>query len=93
MIDVNAKRTSGGLRLVYDEWAIGKEVYYREGLKESKHELEVPLQPDRAYYWSVRVRRGGDVSDWARFEFTRFQPYKGRVKTEFPFFMFKTPSK
>ncbi len=78
----------------FTEWAIGREVYYREGLKEPHHELEVPLQPNRAYYWSVRVRHGETVSDWSRFDYTRCDTM-ARIRCdteEYPFFMFKTPS-
>ncbi len=94
MIDVNAKRTSGGLRLVYDEWAIGKEVYYREGLTEPEHTLEVPLQPNREYYWSVRVRRGEEVSEWSRFDYTKVPGgCSMRQEEEYPLFWFRTPRK
>ncbi len=75
-----------------EEWVIGKGVYYREELKEPKHTLEVPLQPNRAYYWSVRVRRGENLSDWSRFDYRKYQ-YGGGHKREFPFFIFKTPDK
>ena len=43
--------------------APGREVYYREGLQETVHEIEKPLKPDNAYHWSVRARRGQKVSD------------------------------
>lgn len=38
--------------------AMGKEVYYREGLKETEHKVEDLLKPNNEYYWSVRVRKG-----------------------------------
>lgn len=83
------------------EWAIGKEVYYREGLKEAEHKLEVLLQPNRAYYWSMRVRRGEIISDWSRFDYSEYLgcfpsyiPLAGcGEKYEFPFFLFRTPAK
>lgn len=78
--------------LLTEDWAIGKEVYYRQGFEEPEHELEVPLQPNSAYYWSVRVRRGENVSDWSRFAYTRCVPaYGGCDKADLPFFIFKTP--
>ncbi len=78
----------------FTEWAIGREVYYREGLKEPHHELEVPLQPNRTYYWSVRVRHGENISEWSRFDYKICETdASGRCDTEeYPFFMFKTPS-
>ncbi|MHC4278011.1 MAG: hypothetical protein ACYSTI_11925 [Planctomycetota bacterium] len=73
--------------------AVGREVYYREGLTDPEHTLEVPLQPNREYHWSVRVRRGEEVSEWSRFDYTSV-PYRGVTYTEeYPFFWFRTPSK
>lgn len=80
-----------------NEWAIGREFYYREGLEQAEHRLEDPLVPGRAYYWSVRTRRGDTVSEWSRFYLrrsdegnsTRSESYT----EEFPLFIFKRPSK
>lgn len=70
---------------------LGKEVYFREGLTNPEHQVEEPLRPNTLYYWSVRVRRGGQVSDWSRFDVTAVGlPGK---KSELPFFIFKTPEK
>lgn len=74
------------------EAVVGRIVYYREGLEEPEHTLEVSLQPDREYYWSVRVRRGEEVSKWSRFDYWALTAY-GRSHYEFPFFRFRTPSK
>jgi len=73
--------------------AVGREVYYREGLAEPEHTLEVPLQPNREYYWSVRVRRGEEVSEWSRFDYTYRPGTWGEREEEYPFFLFRTPSK
>ncbi len=75
--------------------AVGREVYYREGLQEPEYTLEDPLQPKHKYYWSIRVRRGEEVSEWSRFD---FRPAIGcvpapRSEHEYPFFRFRTPSK
>ena len=74
--------------------AVGKEVYYREGFQEPEHTVEVSLQANREYYWSVRVRRGQEVSEWSRFDYT-FVPggCSMRQEEEYPFFLFRTPSK
>ncbi len=75
------------------EWAIGRKVYYRQGLQEPEHTLEVPLQPNREYYWSVRVRDGENVSAWSHFGFVQYG-WLGihRHTSVFPFFLFKTPA-
>ncbi len=39
----------------------GKVVYYRQGLKESRHTIEEPLKPNAEYIWSVRARTGGKI--------------------------------
>lgn len=69
---------------------VGREVYYREGLQQPEHTLEISLQPDRKYFWSVRVRRGMEVSAWSRFD--RFVMGCTVGTTEYPFFLFRTPS-
>ncbi len=80
------------LGLAYEcEWAIGRKVYYRQGLQEPEHTLEVPLQPNREYYWSVRVRDGENVSVWSHFVRERLGWGTGST-WEFPFFLFKTPA-
>ncbi len=73
---------------------LGNKVYYREGLQQPEHTLEVSLQPDRVYYWSVRVRRGEEVSEWSRFDWSNWAPVPGgSYYAEYPFFTFRTPSK
>jgi hypothetical protein len=75
--------------------AIGREVYYREGLEKPEHRVDVPLRPTMRYFWSVRVRRGEDVSEWSRFD-ARMPAGGGcgnvfsTTNEEFPFFMFST---
>ncbi len=68
-------------------------VYYREGLQEPEHTLEVSLQPDRKYYWSVRMRRGEEVSEWSRFDYRKIVfRWREVISTlEYPFFFFQTP--
>jgi len=52
----------------------GKVVYYRQGLKESRHTIEEPLKPNAEYIWSVRARTGGKVmSRTATFNFPVFK--------------------
>ncbi len=75
----------------YEE-VVGREVYYREGLQEPEHTLEVSLQPDREYYWSVRVRHGQEVSEWSGAAHHIEGYPHGRTWDE-PFFRFRTPSK
>ena len=81
-----------------DSWVPGKEVYYREGIVLAEHQMQKPLQPNSAYYWSVRVRRGEDVSGWSRFysgecylAFAFVIPFVGCQKTDHPFYIFETP--
>ncbi len=69
----------------------GGAMYYREGLLETTHKVETPLQPRTKYLWSVRVRTGDEVSDWSTYTYM----YGGRVReqytdTNLPF-RFRTP--
>jgi micrococcal nuclease len=86
--------------VIYDSYAppsIGPrgKVYYRQGLQEPEHTLEVSLQPDRKYYWSVRMRREEEVSEWSRFDYLKIRmggcgaPFKSTL--EYPWFFFQTP--
>jgi len=69
----------------------GQAVYYRQGLRETRHRVETPLEPRTKYLWSVRVRAGGTVSDWSTYTYM----YGGRVREQYldkklPF-RFRTP--
>lgn len=45
-----------------------RKAYYREGIKDTKHEMEEPLKRGTKYYWTVRVRHGQEVSDWSSYD-------------------------
>ncbi|MBN1571303.1 MAG: hypothetical protein JXA73_25940 [Acidobacteria bacterium] len=34
-------------------WIYRKQVYYRDGLKETEHRVEITLEPQRRYLWTV----------------------------------------
>ena len=77
--------------ILWPWWIIGREVYYREGIPEPEHRLDDPLRPQTYYFWSVRVRREGNVSEWAWVSCTQVAPGAAGSMT-FPFFILKTPS-
>jgi len=70
--------------------SVGREVYYRQGLKMAEHKIEEPLKPDTEYYWSVRTRRGNRVSEWAIYDYTLFLGTAYMRASNRPF-VFKTP--
>jgi hypothetical protein len=41
---------------------------YVEGLTEPRYECVQPLEAGRTYLWAVRLRRGGEVSDWSSYD-------------------------
>jgi hypothetical protein len=45
----------------------GNQVYYVEGIGESYHKVSKQLKPNTCYRWSVRTRKGKDVSEWSSF--------------------------
>lgn len=49
--------------------AKGPAVYYKEALSKPEHTVEIPLGPDSIYFWSVRIRSNGKVSEWATFDY------------------------
>ena len=72
--------------------AVGREVYYREGLKATEHKIEESLMPGTEYYWSLRIRRGQKVSDWSVYDYFLFLGSGYVNKNNYPF-GFKTPKK
>lgn len=64
----------------------GEQVYYREGLADTKHRVETELFPATSYYWSVRTRGGSGTSEWATW--TRS---KAAGKNANIWWMFRTP--
>ena len=70
--------------------AIGKVVYYREGIKESQHKIEDPLNPNTEYFWSVRFRSGEKVSAWSTFSYFVYFGVASASGKNVPF-MLKTP--
>ena len=77
------------------EWPIGRQIYYREGLIQPNHRIEEGLQPNHAYYWSVRVRQDKTiVSNWGRFVYLSSCSHLGTgcMTENFPFFLFMTPA-
>jgi hypothetical protein len=67
-----------------------KPVYYREALTGTKHRVEEPLTPNTVYFWSVRTRRGSNVSPWSRYNYSVETGVHTRTATNQPF-RFKTP--
>lgn len=47
------------------EW--GKQVDFVQGISENHFKIDKPLKPDTCYHWSVRIRTGKDVAEWATF--------------------------
>lgn len=50
-------------------WSQGKQVYYKEGLENPVHEIEIKLLPKKVYLWSVRVRNKDKVLEWSYLNF------------------------
>ena len=66
------------------------EVYFRKGLPggdHPNHQLEISLNPDKQYRWTVRPRIGGKFGEWAKLETRVFTgvSYHRRVR---PFYFF-----
>lgn len=47
----------------------GDVVYYRENLWATEHLVEKTLKPKTYYYWSVRIRKNGETSEWSRYDY------------------------
>jgi hypothetical protein len=55
-----------GMPLVPQSW--GDQVYYVESISENYYRIDKPLKPKTCYHWSVRMRKGSDVSEWGAFD-------------------------
>ena len=73
------------------ERTVGTRAYYREGLKATEHRVEERLRPHMEYYWSVRIRRDGQVSDWSRYDYRKGNFVIGGQWGNNLLFRFKTP--
>lgn len=66
-------------------------VYWREGLRETRHPLDTSLKPDTRYFWTVRARfefdgrervtEWGSTSYWIRGQWTSPSQWSYRFKT------------
>lgn len=76
--------------LAGDAYLAGRRVVYRQGLLEPSFEVDTPLKPKTKYMWSVRLRRGQQVSTWSKaghFTFLVFASSAGVGE----WFKFETP--
>ena len=64
-------------------YAVGNRIYFREGLKEPYHQLEITLYPLKVYFWSVRL---SGHTKWSTYNYAnRYFFYDNCMA------MFKTP--
>ena len=82
--------SDGSYDLVIYEGITGEGVYYRLGLTETEHTVAQPLKPATRYYWAVRVRSGGQVSDWSRYSYDAYYGFGFVLARNVPFW-FQTP--
>jgi hypothetical protein len=78
---------------VHPQCSAGPVVLYRVGLRETEFQLDRQLQPNTVYIWSVRIRQGTTVSDWADYDYQMYSAIPGAVvsiEKSLPF-VFKTP--
>lgn len=77
----------------YGRWSPGPVVVYCEGLSQPEFHLDMTLTANRVYIWSVRVREGRKISNWANYSYQTVSPVPGAVlgsESGLPF-IFKTP--
>jgi hypothetical protein len=64
----------------------GPRVYYRKGITETSHRIEARLKPNTQYFWSIRIRKGEQVSRWSTYDYNDFMQRQRNAP-----FTFKTP--
>jgi hypothetical protein len=70
--------------------AVGREIYYREGLNQTEHKIEESLKPNREYFWSVRLRHGQFAQSWSLYNYELFLGTAYMHAKNLPF-LFETP--
>jgi len=70
----------------------GKVVEYSQGLTDPTYQPSKPLEPDQKYFWSIRLRRDGIVSNWSRFSYFNFMIF-AYTSGHSSWFGFATPEK
>lgn len=58
-------KSIAGTPLKQRKW--GKQIYYSQGISQNYFKISKPLKPNTCYHWSVRVRTGNKVTEWATF--------------------------
>ncbi|MCJ7820260.1 MAG: hypothetical protein MUP53_03570 [Bacteroidales bacterium] len=69
---------------------MGEQVYYKEGISGNSDTVKTVLKPKAEYCWSVRVRKGSEVSEWSHYDYTVFLVLS-YMKVNDAFFRFRTP--
>lgn len=75
----------------YDTTLSGPQVYYREGISATEHQVEDHLKPGTKYLWSVRMRQQDQVSPWATWHGNAYLVLAAESWSN-RFFGFETPS-
>ena len=63
---------SRGVMKIRSRYIPGKVAVYEEDLKAAIWRPDTPLKPDREYFWSVRLRRDGTVTNWSNYSYFSF---------------------
>ncbi|MBN8499291.1 hypothetical protein [Accumulibacter sp.] len=64
-----AEGTRGSRPTRWPSLPLEQAAYFRAGLREATHRIDVDLAPDTSYLWSVRTRQGDRVSGWACYDY------------------------
>ena len=70
--------------------SVGDQVYYCEGIRGNNHTVEVVLKPNTEYYWTVRSRKGNEISEWSRYDYSLWL-ITSYMRVSNSFFRFRTP--
>ena len=68
----------------------GRVIYLRQNLTTSEHKVEEVLEPNSRYYWSVRERNNGAVSNWSKYDYSAYYCL-GAADYRNSLFTFETP--
>jgi len=66
-----------------------KKVYYRENIQGTSHKVEIPLKPNTTYLWSLRARKGENISKWSKLQIEVFTGISYHRRSRL--FEFKSP--
>lgn len=72
----------------------GRAAYAENAIETNSHKIEMPLEFDTVYLWSVRTRTNQEVGDWSHYSDLNYASFAVHLEgATLKYYSFKTPEK